>query len=142
MGMTPAQLAMLVCGILLFVFALVCVVKWRSATLALPLFVVAVIMIGFPSVKSFKLMGAEIELNQSLAALENNPNDPSAKARLEQAVNTLEARVTPNNATPALAKQLARGNEVLGNTKQALKWKTAANEKSLESAKARVKPNL
>jgi hypothetical protein len=69
-------------------------------------------------------------------------NDPSVKARVEQAVNELKARVTPNNATPALAKQLARGNEVLGNTKQALKWKTAANEKSLESAKAQVKPNL
>jgi len=140
--MAPDQIAMLVCGVLLFVASLVCVLKRRSATLALSLFVVAVIMIGFSSGKSFKLMGAEVELNQSLAALENNPSDPSAKARLEQAVNTLEARVTPNNASPELAKQLARRNEVLGNTKQALKWKTAANEKSLESAKARVKPNL
>jgi tetratricopeptide (TPR) repeat protein len=137
MGMTPAQIAMLVCGILLFVVALVCVVKRRSATLSLSLFVVAIIMIGFPSIKSFKLMGAKVELNQSLAAVEKNPNDANATARVEHATLTLEALTTPNTATAGLAEQIARGNEVLGKTNQALKWATAALEKSPNSAKAR-----
>ena len=57
-------------------------------------------------------------------------------AFVEQAVNALEARITPSNATPEVTKQLAHGNEVLGKTEQALKWATAAHEKSPEWAKA------
>ena len=81
-------------------------------------------------------MGAEVELNQSLAAVGSNPNDASARAHVEQAVNALKAWVTPSNATPELAKQLARGNEVLGKREQAVKWATAAHEKLPNSAPA------
>jgi hypothetical protein len=139
--MAPDQIVMLVCGILLFVAALgylvFRMVRGRSFKGAFVLFVLAIALIGFPRIKSFEILGAKFELNQSLAAVENNPNDPSARARVEQAVNALEARVTPSNASPELAKQIARGNEVLGKTEQALKWATAAHKKSPESAKTR-----
>jgi Tfp pilus assembly protein PilF len=141
MKMAPDQLVMLVFGVLLFVVALVYVVsqmvRGRSFKGAFILFVLAIALIGFPRMKSIKVLGAEFELNQSLAAIESNPDDPSARARVEQAVNALEARVTPSNSSAKLAKQLARGNEVLGRTEQALRWATAAQEKSPNSAKAR-----
>ena len=99
MKMSPDQIAMLVCGVLLFLAALGCLVTRRSAKLVTFLFLFAILMIGFPSIKSFKVMGAEVELNQSLAALENNPNDPSAKARVKPNLKVdpnLKARVTPS----------------------------------------------
>src|SRR4029453_14659004 len=83
MNMGPDQVAMLVGGALLFVVALglpiYCVVTRRSFKAVLFLFLVAIIMIGFPSITHFKILGAEVELNRSLAAVEENPNDSAAR---------------------------------------------------------------
>jgi len=134
MKMGPDQVAMLIGGSLVFVVALglliYCVVTRRPFKAVLFLFLVAIIMIGFPSITHFKILGAEVELNRSLAAVEKNPNDPAATARLASAV----AQVSQQPAlTPQSRVTLAKAQLVLGQRDEA-----AAN---LQSA-LKIKPNL
>ena len=126
-SMSPNQIAMLVGGAILFVAALVCLFKRFPAALVIVLFVVAIVMIGFPSIKTFKVPGAEVDLKDSLAAVEKNPNDVAARDKLaaqaaqlsKQPNLTPEARVTLSKAQLALGQR----SEAAANLQTALKEK-------------------
>ena len=145
MKMSPDQIAMLVGGVVLFIFALGCLVAGRSAKLITSLFLFAILMIGFPSIKSLKLLGAEVELNRSLAALEKNPNDAAARNELASQVAQLSKRP---NLTPETRVALSKAQFVLGQHKEAAtNLRSALKEKpnllvdpKLRAAAARVPP--
>jgi len=68
--MTPDQLAMLVGGIVSFVLAIYFVITRRPFKVVLLLFVIAIIMIAYPKITSFKLPGGlEVELVQGIKAV-------------------------------------------------------------------------
>jgi len=73
-------------------------------------------MIGFPSIKSFKVMGADVELNRTLEAVEKNPNDAAAKNKLATQVAQLSKQP---NLTPETRLALAKAQFVLGQDKEA-----------------------
>jgi hypothetical protein len=134
--MTPDQIAMLVGGIILFVVALgvliYCIVTRRSFTAVIVLFVIAIIMIAYPKITSFKLPGGiEVQLAQQIRAVEENPNDPTAKARL--AATVTQASQNPDIA-PKTRLTLAKAQLLLGqrdeattNVKSALKLQPKLN---------------
>ncbi|MBI2925754.1 MAG: hypothetical protein HYY24_08625 [Verrucomicrobia bacterium] len=140
--MSPVEIAMLVGGIVLLMVLLgllvYCVIKRRSYKGFLVVFPVAVIMIGFPGIRSFKLMGAEVELKESYAAVQRNPEDPTAKARLAHAVEKMESLVTTNSAKVETAENIALGNEALGKTDRASKWANVAAAKAPNSTAAQT----
>jgi hypothetical protein len=124
--MTPDQLAMLVGGIVLFVIAIYFVVTGRSFKVVVLLFAIAIIMLAYPKIVSFTLPGGiEVKLAQDITAVENNPNDAAAKARL--AATVAQASQDPNIApktrlTLANAQLLlGRRDEATTNVKAALK---------------------
>jgi hypothetical protein len=135
MKMAPDQVAMLAGGILLFVVALGLLIyfvatgrPFRSISF---LFLISVIMIGFPAIKSFKVPGAEVQLNRDIKAVEENPNDPAAKARLAATV----ARVSQQrNIAPKTHVTLAQAQLLLGRRDEA-----AANVQSALEAKPNLK---
>lgn len=128
--MSPNQIAMLVAGVVLFVAALVCLFKRFPTALVIILFVMAVVMIGFPSIKTFKVPGAEVDLKDSLAVVEKNPNDAAARDKLTAQAAQLSKQP---NLTPETRVTLSKAQLVLGQRAQA-----AA---TLQSA-LREKPNL
>jgi len=128
--MSPNQIAMLVAGIILFVAALVCLFKRFPTPLVIILFVMAVVMIGFPSIKTFKVPGAEVDLKDTLAVVEKNPNDAAARAKLETQAAQLSKQ---SNLSPETRVTLSKAQLILGERNQA-----AANLKSA----LREKPNL
>lgn len=134
--MDPNQLAMLAGGIFVLIAALVCLFKRYSPALIITLVVLAIVMIGFPRVTSFKVGGAEVELGASLEANEKNPNDPATQLQVKKALDQFKS-LKPANASPQLAEQIARGNEILGKTDLAVTWAQAATKKDPSSAKAR-----
>ena len=140
--MSPVEIAMLVGGIVLLVVLLgllvYCVMKRRSYKGLLVLFVLPVIMIGFSRIGSFTLLGAKVELQESYAAVQKNPEDPAAKARLAEAVDKMESLVTTNKTTGEMAENIALGNEALGKTDRAYKWAKAAVSKAPESPSAQT----
>jgi hypothetical protein len=133
--MTPDQIAMLVGGIVLFVVALgvliYCIVTRRSFTAVIVLFVVAIIMIAYPKITSFKLPGGiEVVLDKNIKAVQENPNDPAAKANL--AATVAQASKEPNLA-PNTRLTLAKAQSLLGQQEEA-----EANVK----AAVKAQPNL
>jgi predicted negative regulator of RcsB-dependent stress response len=145
--MTPDQVAMLVAGILLFVVALglliYCVVTRRPFKAVLFIFLIAIIMIGFPSIQSFKVLGAEVELNRSLQAAEANPNDQAAKARLAAAVAQVsqQRNIAPQTRVTLAKAQLILGrpDEAAANVRSALKMRPGLNVDA--KLKALVRPS-
>lgn len=135
MKMAPDQVAMLAGGILLFLVALglliYFVVTGRSITPVSFLLVLSVIMIGFPAIQSFKVPGAEVQLNRDIKAVEANPNDPAAKARLAatEAQVSQQANITPNTRVTLAKAQLLLGRraEAAANVKSALETKPNLN---------------
>jgi hypothetical protein len=101
MKMAPDQVAMLAGGILLFVVALGLLIYFvatrRPFTSVSVLFLISVIMIGFPAVQHFKGLGIEVELKTAITAVEQHPNDPAAKAQLAaaEAQASRQATITP-----------------------------------------------
>ncbi len=94
--MNPAEVTMLVGGIVLFVAALVllfyCVAKGRSFKPVLVLFAIAIIMIGFPSIKSLRVPGVEVNLADTFKAFKDNPDNPTARDNLDRVLdNSLSA---------------------------------------------------
>lgn len=139
--MTPDQVAMLVGGIVLFVVALglliYCVVTQRPFKVVVLLFVIAIIMIAYPKIASFKLPGGiEVQLAQGIKAVEENPNDPAAKERL--AATVAQANQNPNIA-PKTRLSLAKAQLLLGQREEA----TTNVKSALKSQpKLKVDPNL
>jgi len=86
--------------------------------------------------KSFKVGGAEVNLGDLIEERENNPDNPEIKTRLEKALVRCNS-MKPASASPQLAVQVARGNEILHNTDLALNWAQAAVKKDPGSAQAR-----
>jgi hypothetical protein len=135
MKMAPDQVAMLAGGILLFIVALGLLIYFvatgRSFTSLSFLFLISVIMIGFPAVQSFKGLGIEVQLNRAIKAVEDNPNDPAAKAQLAAA----EAHASQQaDITPETRVTLAKAQLLLGRHDEA-----AANVKSAVEAKPTLK---
>jgi hypothetical protein len=115
--MTPDQIAMLVGGIVLFVIAIYFVITGRSFKIVLLLFVFAIIMLAYPKITSFKLPGGiEVQLAHEIAAVQQNPNDPTAKARL--AATVAQANQDPN-ITPKTRLTLANAQLLLGRRDEA-----------------------
>jgi hypothetical protein len=123
---------MLVGGIILFVVALgvliYCIVTRRSFAAVIVLFVIAIIMIAYPKIVSFTLPGGiEVKLAQDIKAVEQNPNDQAAKARLAATVNQVkhDPSLTPNTRLTLAKAQalLGQQDEAKANVKAALKAK-------------------
>ena len=115
----------------MFIAALICLFKRFPAALVIILFVVAVVMIGFPSIKTFKVPGAEVDLKDTLAVVEKNPNDVVAKDKL--AAQAAELSKQPN-LTPETRVTLSKAQLVLGHPDQA-----AANLRSALTEKPNLK---
>jgi hypothetical protein len=117
-SMSPASVAMLAGGIALFVVALALLVfyavKGQSFKPLLPVFAVAIIMIGFPSITQLKAPGLEIDTTpdptatlatKSAAEFAQRPNDPKAIASYRAALRALDdSRAT--NPHAALSPQV------------------------------------
>jgi hypothetical protein len=69
-NMSPAEIAMLVCGIVLFMACLgpllYCVLKRRPHKTVIALSLVSIIMIGFSSSKSFDFLGAKVDTKDAI----------------------------------------------------------------------------
>jgi hypothetical protein len=144
--MTSGQLAMLISGIVLFVFAVGLVAYLakhkRSFTSTFVLFPVAIIMIGFSSIKSAEVLGIKFD-EKTAADYVNNPTNAEAIASYNQKLNELENAITANpgkslppevhsnlmyaadalsrraNLTPASRLALSRTQLILGQTNAA-----------------------
>ena len=117
--------------------------KGRSTKPALVILPLAILMIGFPSVQSFKGLGFEVTvavqaIEAKTRALEQNPGDENAKRELAEALAKLESNVSPESARADVAATIAEGHNALGHSEKAIQWANVAIRKEPNSETARL----
>jgi len=115
-GLYPYEIIMLVLGVLLFLVLILAFVvlltRGKSYGKLLLFFAIPIIMIGFPSIKSFEISTDSIKLVKDTMALEKDPTNNNLRASLEQTVAKVAARPI---ADPSVSTTIARAQLALGN---------------------------
>lgn len=116
-GLYPGEVILLILGVVLFVVLLFAfiyqILKQRSVASLLGFFILPVVMIGYPSIKSFQYKDGVISVEKTTDQLLANPADAQSRQALEQQVQQVSSR-PPGSATDSvtLAKaQFALGHE-------------------------------
>ena len=129
-GLYLFEVVLLVLGIVFFIVLLLAFGYYmkqnRSITPLLAFFVMAIAMIGYPSIKSIQIKDDMVTIEKETRNLEANPTDASTRTALQQTVAKLEQR--PISNAPDLTA-IAKAQFALGNDAQAA---SAAN-KALQS---------
>jgi hypothetical protein len=84
--------------VVLFVFIFL-VVKNRPIKTVIPLFLVAIIMIGFPGIQKIKFDNGVLEIERLTKAAQENPEDQTVQEELESKLATIQARPIERQAT-------------------------------------------
>jgi hypothetical protein len=117
-GMYPYEIIVLFAGVLLFLALLAVFLRKafsnQSYAALLPFFVVAIAMIGFPSVSAINIGGAVVQLGAQTHELQEHPDNAALRSAAEVTLSNVSARPFSNPATVAtLAEaQFALGQEV------------------------------
>lgn len=116
-GLYAYEIVLLILGVVLFVAILVAFLRQVFTKQPygglLAFFVLPILMIGLPSLQSFKIAGIEADLAAKTQAVQQDPTDQQARSALQQDAQALSSRPVTNAATNAnLAEaQFALGNE-------------------------------
>lgn len=118
-GLLGYEKLMLVCGFILFVFALaaitVMIVQRRDFKMAMGLIVFAIVLMGFPGIQAVKFSQDTVELDR-IRTQPQAPADPAQKQQAEQALANLEQRAVGN---PQLQAQVSDGYRAIGEVDKA-----------------------
>ncbi|TPG11054.1 hypothetical protein EAH75_08830 [Rhodanobacter glycinis] len=113
-GLLGYERLMLICGFILFVFALaaitVMIVQRRDFKMAMGLIVFAIVLMGFPGIQAVKFSQDTVELDR-IRAQPNAPTDPEQQQQSAQTLSSLEERSAGN---PQLQAQVADGYRAIG----------------------------
>lgn len=113
-GLYGYEKLMLVCGFVLFLFALaaitVMIVQRRDFKAVIVLFVVAIVLMGFPGIQSIKFSNNLVEIDR-LRAQPTEQIDPQQQQQYAQTLAQVEQRATGN---PLLQAKVADGYRAIG----------------------------
>jgi len=119
-GLYMFEWVLMVLGVILFIVLVIGflyqIMHKQSIGALLGFFVVPILMIGYPSVQSFKLVGVEVGLQQATDALHADPANPAARQALEQQVAQLRNR---SFSDPVILTSLSKAEFALGNEQTA-----------------------
>ena len=96
-GLYSYEIVMLVLGVLLFLVALVKLMKKASAGLVV-FFLLAIAMIGYPSIQSIQYEKGVITVDKKVHDLEANPGNEALRASLQQDMGKIEGRANNDAA--------------------------------------------
>lgn len=149
-GLYSGEVVLLFMGIVLFsvlIFAFIYqILNQRSVTALLGFFVLPIVMIGYPSIKSFEYKDGVLSVDKTTDQLLANPSDAQSRQALEQQVQQIASR-PPDSATDSLTlakAQYALGHEETAaqNLEKALQAKADLPEALLLKKKMEVAQNL
>jgi tetratricopeptide (TPR) repeat protein len=138
-GLLGYERLMLICGFVLFVFALaaitVMIVQRRDFKAAMMLIVIAIVLMGFPGIQAVKFSQGMVELDR-IRAQPKAPADPKQQAQDREVLAQLQQRADNN---PLLQAKVSDGYRAIGDVdtaydlaKSVLKTKPSAEvEKTL-----------
>ncbi|MEP6897877.1 MAG: hypothetical protein ABI870_05050, partial [Rhodanobacter sp.] len=118
-GLLGYEKLMLICGFILFLFALVAItvmiVQRRDFKMTMVLILFAIVLMGFPGIQAIKFSKDTVELDR-IRAQPDAPTDPVQKQQAQQILGDLEARAAGN---PQLQAQVSDGYRAIGEVDKA-----------------------
>jgi hypothetical protein len=113
-GLLGYEKLMLICGFILFVFALaaitVMIVQRRDFKMAMVLIIFAIVLMGFPGIQAIKFSQDTVELDR-LRAQPTAPTDPVQQQQSAKTLSSIEERAADN---PQLQAKVADGYRAIG----------------------------
>jgi len=113
-GLLGYEKLMLICGFILFVFALlaitVMIVQRRDFKMAMVLIIFAVVLMGFPGIQAIKFSQDMVELDR-IRAQPAGTTDPAQQQQSAKTLSSIEERAADN---PQLQAQVADGYRAIG----------------------------
>ncbi|GAA0890001.1 hypothetical protein [Rhodanobacter soli] len=142
-GLYGYEKLMLLCGLILFVFALaaitVMIVQRRDFKMAMALIVLAIVLMGFPGIQAVKFSQDTVELDR-IRMQPQAPTDPVQKQQAQQALSNLEQRAAGN---PQLQAQVSDGYRAIGEVDKAYRLaQSVLHEKPSAQVQATLVPVL
>ena len=118
-GLLGYEKLMLICGFILFLFALaaitVMIVQRRDFKMAMVLIIFAMLLMGFPGIQAIKFTQDTVEIDK-IRAQPGAPTDPVKKEEAQQALSNLEQRAEGN---PQLQAKISDGYRAIGEVDKA-----------------------
>ncbi|MGO9588834.1 MAG: hypothetical protein ACLP3K_02160 [Candidatus Acidiferrales bacterium] len=118
-GLNLTEVVLLVLGVALFVVILIglgaAMAKGKPFIKLLPFSFVSLAMIAYPGIQTLKISAAEVDIQTTSAALEQDPTNQAARVKLSSDISTLAGR---SISAPQTLTAIARGQLIL-NDKQA-----------------------
>lgn len=118
-GLLGYEKLMLICGFVLFVFALmaimVMIVQRRDFKMAMMLIIFAIVLMGFPGIQAIKFSKDMVELDR-IRAQPAGTTDPAQKQQAQQTLSDLQQRAGDN---PQLLAQVSDGYRAIGDVNKA-----------------------
>lgn len=118
-GLYGYESVMLICGFVLFVFALaaitVMIVQRRSFKAAMSLIVLAIVLMGYPGVQAVKFNGSVVEIDK-LGTQPTAQVDPQQKQQYVATLAMVQSRAVGD---PALLAKVANGYRAVGEVNRA-----------------------
>jgi tetratricopeptide (TPR) repeat protein len=110
-GLYLGEVVLLVLGVILFLALIVLLLRGKKGLIGY--FVVCIVCIGYPSVKSFQYGEFSVTLANETAELQKDPTNPEVRQQVEKTLAQIESRPAPNAevSTVIARAQFAVGNE-------------------------------
>ncbi len=142
-GLYGYEKLMLICGLILFVFALtaitVMIVQRRDFKMAMGLIVFAIVLMGFPGIQAVKFGDGLGELD-TIRAQPRAPTDPAQKEQAQKVLANLEERAAGN---PQLQAKISDGYRAIGEVDKAYRLaQSVLHEKPSAQVQATLVPVL
>jgi ribosomal protein S15P/S13E len=136
-GLYSYEIVLLLLGVVLFLTLLVAllrnVFKDKPYVALIPAFFIPIVMIGYPSIESFKYQDGLFEIQKATNAVQNEPSNPQAQAQLRE-LQAKVNKIAPRAMADPRAKEiltsahlvLARGAVENRNPKATAEGKTSS----------------
>jgi len=110
-GLYSYEVVMLILGVILFVVSIILLIRGRKGLAGY--FVLAIAMVGYPSIRSIEYKDGAITIEKNTHELQQDPTNPQTRQALRQELAKIESRPVPDarTATIIARAQFALGNE-------------------------------
>jgi len=136
-GLYLYEIVMLCLGIFLFVVLVLALIYQlmhrRNLAGLLAFFVLSIVMIGYPSIKSVQLQKDGVTIDKTTRELQSDPANPQTRAALEKEVKQIGKRPVSD---PATLTRIGNAQFALGDEKEAEEKAQIALERDPHSAEA------
>lgn len=122
-GLYPYEIVLLALGVLLFLVLILAfvllVMRGKPYGKILMSFAIPILMVGFPSVKSFEISESVIKVEKYTRALQENPTDKNLRESLAREVASVSPRplADPHVSVTIARAQIALGDNTAAETK-------------------------